>query len=171
MQQRTALLVALGLTAFVLVVISSLITSFNRGSMLANSPATATNAPVGAVDAFDPTTQALIAARDAAYQQALAEANQQIEQANAQVVQANAQLAAQPTASQPISKEQAIQVAITYRGGGTVAEVQREQERGAQVYEVKFSDGAKVYVDATSAQVAYAELITDDQNDEEGEDD
>ncbi|WP_322820849.1 PepSY domain-containing protein [Chloroflexus sp.] len=66
----------------------------------------------------------------------------------------------------PISEDQAIAAAVAYLGGGTVNKVKREYEHGVDVYEVKFSDDSKVYVDAYTAQVVYAKVKNayDDQN-------
>lgn len=80
-----------------------------------------------------------------------------------------------PAAQGPaISGEQAAQLAIAYRGGGEVDEVERDEEDGLQVYEVKFRDGSKVYVDAASGQVVYARIQQgggEDEHDDEHEDD
>ncbi len=65
---------------------------------------------------------------------------------------------AQPVALQPVSAEQAAQIAIAYRGGGQARKVERENERGMDVYEVKFTDGAEVYVAASDGAVVYARL-------------
>ncbi len=66
----------------------------------------------------------------------------------------------QPVAlpAQQVSAEQAAQIAIAYRGGGQVRKIERENERGIDVYEVKFTDGAKVYVAASDGAVVYARL-------------
>jgi uncharacterized membrane protein YkoI len=58
----------------------------------------------------------------------------------------------------PVSRQQAIQAATEYVGGGTVREAELEREDGRQVYEVEFVNGSEVYVDAQSGQVVYAEL-------------
>lgn len=66
----------------------------------------------------------------------------------------------QPVAlpAQQVSAEQAAQIAIAYRGGGQVRKIERENERGIDVYEVKFTDGAKVYVAVSDGAVVYARL-------------
>jgi uncharacterized membrane protein YkoI len=160
MNQRTLMMIAAGLTAFVLVLVGGL------ALRLGGAPAQ----PAAAVadTALDPTVEALLREREAAYQAALAEANSRLEQANRQIEQANQQLAQVPAAAAPaapaaavttpLEAEQAAQVALAYRGGGEVREVETEQERGAVVYDVKFSDGASVYVDAATGQVVYARL-------------
>ncbi len=75
---------------------------------------------------------------------------------------------AQPAVSQPVNAEQAAQIAIAYRGGGQVRKVEREHERGIDVYEVKFTDGAEVYVAASDGAVVYARLdkAKDDKDDD-----
>jgi uncharacterized membrane protein YkoI len=60
--------------------------------------------------------------------------------------------------SGPIDEQQAVAIATTYLGGGSVQHVERERERGRAVFEVKFTDGSKVYVTEESGQVAYAEI-------------
>ncbi|ABU56361.1 PepSY domain-containing protein [Roseiflexus castenholzii] len=76
---------------------------------------------------------------------------------------------AQPVASQPVNAEQAAQIALAYRGGGQIRKVEFERERGIDVYEVKFTDGAEVYVAASDGAVVYARL--DKAKEEEKRDD
>ncbi len=79
---------------------------------------------------------------------------------------------AQPVAQvQDISAEQAAQIAITYRGGGQVRKVERENEHGMEVYEVKFIDGAEVYVAASDGAVVYARLDKADDREKHDDDD
>ncbi|MFQ3631156.1 PepSY domain-containing protein [Roseiflexus sp.] len=74
----------------------------------------------------------------------------------------------QPIAQmQNISAEQAAQIAIAYRGGGQVREVERENEHGVEAYEVKFTDGAEVYVAASDGAVVYARLDKAEKNDDD----
>jgi uncharacterized membrane protein YkoI len=70
-----------------------------------------------------------------------------------------------------VSREQAIQAAISYVGGGTVREAELEREDGRQVYEVAFANGSEVYVDAQSGQVVYAELSSRPEREEREHDD
>jgi uncharacterized membrane protein YkoI len=180
MHQRNSLIIAIALSAFILVLIGSLAARLSQQPSVAAMAAPSDTA-VPPTIALDPSTEALLAEREAAYQQALAEANQRIAQANAQVAQANARLqqasapvAAGPAAAAPgyaLSGEQAAQAAVAYRGGGEVREVQLENERGLLVYEVKFSDGAEVFIDAASGQVAYAKLGGDEAHEREDNDD
>jgi uncharacterized membrane protein YkoI len=214
MTHKLGLVLAAGLTAFSLLVIGALVTRLA-------SPAVAVNDPLA-----DPTVQALLQAREAEYQQALAQANQQLEQAYQQqrrvqpdqapqtaaapdtpAVSAEqattiardlvpgATLTKQPelvmyegtaayevvldqgtlyvdansggvlhngvwslTGSGPIDEQQAVAIATTYLGGGSVQHVEHERERGMAVFEVRFTDGSKVYVTEDTGQVAYAEI-------------
>lgn len=150
MSQRMMLMTAAAITAFVLVVVGGL-----AGRLVpAAEPAPA------AVATLTPTADspdiAAYQQREAAYQQALAEANRRLELANQQLA-GQAGASAATAADAQVSAEQAAQVAVTYRGGGQVREVDAEHEHGVAVFEVKFTDGAKVYVDAATGQVAYAE--------------
>jgi uncharacterized membrane protein YkoI len=70
-----------------------------------------------------------------------------------------------------ISRDQAIEVARSYAGGGTVEEAELEREHGTLAYEVEFTDGSEVYVDAASGQVLYAELSRSRSRDDEYEHD
>lgn len=81
--------------------------------------------------------------------------NNAIVPAPANVVNASATL---------LSREQAIQAALAYTGGGTVREVELETEHGVAVYEVKFENGAKVYVHASTGQILRAETERVDDN-------
>ena len=79
--------------------------------------------------------------------------------------QSGAVLASTLTQSQPqpvgqtrITPDQAAQIAIAYRGGGQIRKVELEHERGVEAYEVKFTDGAKVYVAVSDGAVVYARL-------------
>ncbi|WP_028459502.1 PepSY domain-containing protein [Chloroflexus sp. Y-396-1] len=74
-------------------------------------------------------------------------------------------------AANAINADQAIAAAVAYMGGGTVAEVKREYEHGVDVYEVKFTDGSEVYVDAYSGQVVYAKVKNNDDGKKKDEKD
>jgi uncharacterized membrane protein YkoI len=206
-----------------------------------------TEASVSAPVALDPTVEALIREREAAYQQALAEANRRLAEANRHLEAANRQIAqqtnqqqsapAQPTypisteqaqtialslangatltkpaelvryqgtpayevifdrgavyvdaqsgaviastltqpqpatTQQGITADQAAQIAIAYRGGGQIKKVKFERERGIDVYEVKFTDGAEVYVAASDGAVVYARLDKAKKEDDDHKDD
>jgi uncharacterized membrane protein YkoI len=271
MNQRSALLIAAALTAFLLVLAGGLASRLSATPDLVPTEVAVISTempPPTEVITLDPTVEALIKEREAAYQQALAEANSRLNQANDQIAQANSQIssleqsrqqlaeqanqisqsqaavvsapvtvaaAAAPTAAptaapiaasaptyaisvdqardialgvaatgatlqktpdlvnyqgtpayevvldkgsvyvdaqsgavlwngaaapQLISQDQAIQSAQAYLGGGTVKSVTLRDENGAQTYEVQFSDDSKVYVDAITGVVVYAEIRT-----------
>ncbi|WP_287156373.1 PepSY domain-containing protein [Chloroflexus sp.] len=278
---RTMFLISAALTAFVLVVIGGVVSRLSLSEPVSDIPTEIVieSTPI-AVPAIDPTVEALIREREAAYQAALAEAQQRLAEANQRLSIAQQQLeaavqsqsatatasAAQPVApvaaseapaeqpvpvqvpmvppaptyavsaeqaqaiaqaaagnatlmrapelvslqgtpayevvfdrgaiyvdaqtgailantiaeiaqsNNPISEDQAIAAAVAYLGGGTVREVEREYEHGVDAYEVKFSDGSEVYVDAYTGQVVYAKVKNvysggDDDHDEEEDDD
>ncbi|NTW01761.1 MAG: peptidase [Oscillochloris sp.] len=259
MNQRTALLIAVALIAFLLVLAGGLASRLATTSSRAASAVggLAPNAAATGGVTLDPTVQALIQEREAAYQQSLAEANSRLIEANTQIAQANIQISAleqrqqqldQATSAttsvvssntavtavpasaattyavsseqardialsaaaanaklikapelvsyhdkpayavvldtgtvyvdaqsgkilvdetttattQLISQDQAIQVAQAYLGGGTVKSVSLRDEKGAQTYQVQFSDDSKVYVNARSGKVVYAEIRNSD---------
>ena len=249
MKQHTLLGIAAALTAFVLVVIGALVGQMSQtgAPVAADTVIVPTEAPVSAPVALDPTVEALIREREAAYQQALAEANRRLAEANRHLEAANRQIAqqtnqqqsapAQPTypisteqaqtialslangatltkpaelvryqgtpayevifdrgavyvdaqsgaviastltqpqpatTQQGITADQAAQIAIAYRGGGQIKKVKFERERGIDVYEVKFTDGAEVYVAASDGAVVYARLDKAKQEDDDHKDD
>jgi uncharacterized membrane protein YkoI len=181
MKQHTLLGIAAALTAFVLVVIGALVGQVSQiGAPVATDTVIVpTEAPVSAPVALDPTVEALIREREAAYQQALAEANRRLAEANRHLEAANRQIAQQtnqqqsapaaqnPASAQnpapaqptyPISTEQAQTIALSLANGATLtkpAELVRYQ--GTPAYEVIFDRGA-VYVDAQSGAVLASTL-------------
>ncbi|PDW02009.1 PepSY domain-containing protein [Candidatus Viridilinea mediisalina] len=169
MNQRTMLVVAAGLTAFILIIAGALVGQWSQSS--AQLLTTTLTPDVIA----DPTLVSEFQQREAAYQTAIAEANQQIEQANQQLTPpSNLETAPQtmpqsetvattvPMTTAPTAEEAAA-IALNYRGGGTVRKVELEEERGLLVYEVKFIDGGEVYVDANTGQVVYAKLSKEER--------
>ncbi len=232
MNQRTPFLIAAALTVFILVVVAGLATRLTQPTALAPTSTTAT---LDVAPALDPSVEALVREREAAYQTALAEANTRLEAANAQIAIANGQVAtaqqaaptdaltpdqaqasalaaapgsrvtampelvsyegtpayevrldrgliyvdaqsgavlynnAVPAAAQSgaVSQEHAIQAAIAYHNGGEVVAVHLDDEEGAQVYEVKFSDGSTIYIDAGNGQVVYAQIEDGGERDDD----
>lgn len=182
MSQRTMLITAAALTAFVLIIAGSVISQVAQGR---GEPT-----PVGGTTQPVPTLTVDLQQREVAYQTALAEANQRIEQANQQLAHQQALTATlttlpagvplvterggvapvQTTPTLILNAEQAVNIALAYRGTGSVQEVELKAERGLKVYEVTFTDGDEIYVDATSGQVVYAQL-SNEHNDEEHDDD
>ncbi|WP_322815990.1 PepSY domain-containing protein [Chloroflexus sp.] len=275
---RTMFLISAALTAFVLVVIGGVASRLSVSEPVSEVPTEIVieSAPI-TVPAIDPTVEALIREREAAYQMALAEAQQRLAEANQRLSAAQQQLnevateaqaapavavpaapaavqapvapqVAQPDPVQvpaappaptyavsseqaqaiaqaaagnatlmrspelvslqgtpayevvfdrgaiyvnaqtgailantiaeiaqsanPISEDQAIAAAVAYLGGGTVKKVKREYDHGVDAYEVKFSDGSEVYVDAYTGQVVYAKVknVYGDDGDEHDDD-
>lgn len=172
MNQRRLLAIAAALTAFLLVVTGALAARLVQPE----APAAAVVAPAATTAndtaSLDPAIEALIRERESAYQKALAEANQRLQEANRQLAQlqgAGATTAA-TTPNYVVSAEEAVQIATTYRGGGTVRTVEQEQAQGILIYDVQFTDGADVYVDATSGNVVYASLnMSAEHNESTGE--
>lgn len=187
MKQRIPLIIAAGLTAFMLVLGGGL-----AARLLEPAPAAAvvdTAAPV--VDAAAGSDPALVAApedpavqtlldREAAYEQALQQANAQLQQAyqdqqrladqvKALQTQTQAQAQAAPTAAPPapaaptdppaptyaLSPQQAALVALRATPGATLTAAPDAVDFQGQVaYEVRLTRGT-VYVDANSGQVLF----------------
>ncbi len=70
-----------------------------------------------------------------------------------------------------ISADAAASAAIAYLGGGTVERVELEEEHGALVYEVRFANDSRVYVDAYSGSVVYAKIESSKDSGGSGGDD
>ncbi|KPL81195.1 PepSY domain-containing protein [Herpetosiphon geysericola] len=70
-----------------------------------------------------------------------------------------------------ISADAAASAAVAYLGGGTVVRVELEEEHGALVYEVRFANDSRVYVDAYSGSVVYAKVESGSSNDDKKDDD
>ena len=70
-----------------------------------------------------------------------------------------------------ISAEDAVQIAQQYLGtsSGNLERVELEEEHGNLVYEVRFTNKNRVYVDAISGVVVYARI--DDHDDDHERDD
>lgn len=184
MRQRTAMLVAMVLTAFMLVI------AVGVATRLAVAPATTKAIESTPLATVEPSVQDAAEERAAAYQQALQTANARLEEANRQLQDAYQRLTAQaatnsvaapgsapaaddasalPVGTQ-ISAEQAAAAALDYVGGGTVERVSLEEEQGQLVYAVLFTDKSRVYVDPASGQVIYAQL-EHEADDSGGQDD
>lgn len=72
-----------------------------------------------------------------------------------------------------ISAEDAVQIAQQYLGtsDGSVERVELEEEHGNLVYEIRFIDKNRVYVDAISGVVVYARIDDDHDEDHDRDDD
>ncbi len=175
MKQRIPLLLAAGLTAFMLVLGGGL-----AAQLLAPVPAApVVDAAAGSDPALlappnDPTVQTLLD-REAAYEQALQQANAQLQQAyqdqqqladQVKVLQTQAQAApmdlpaptsatAAPAATYALSPQQAALVALRAAPDATLTAAPDAVDFQGQVaYEVRLTRGT-VYVDANSGQVLY----------------
>ena len=165
MTQKTALILAVVLTAFVLVVGGAVAARVSQPT----APAEAAPAPTATID-VNAQVEQLLQQREAQYRQLIDEANQRLQQANQQLAAsvaaapvarpvrsaasaAPAAQPAQPTAS--LSAEAARNIAIDASGGATMI---REPElvlfEGKVAYEVGFTRGV-VYVDANDGTVLF----------------
>lgn len=73
-----------------------------------------------------------------------------------------------------ISLQEARNIAVAQRPGKTVVKIELETENGVVVYSVRFSDGGRVDIDASSGQVLrvrQAEQIRTESNDDDDNDD
>jgi uncharacterized membrane protein YkoI len=184
MKPRPALLLAAGITAFLLVIVGSVIATLS-------SSTSTTDAEGGARSA---ELQATFEQREQEYQRQLDHARSQIEETNQRLLAVYRDLTSvaagvdvpplssvevptfeetlppllddppigdeQPPAGEQalISSEQALQAAVAYRGGGSVERVELEEEHGLLIFDVRFVDDSRVYVDAFTGEVVYARL-------------
>ncbi|WP_129630606.1 PepSY domain-containing protein [Candidatus Oscillochloris fontis] len=116
MNQRSALLIAAALTAFLLVLAGGLASrlSSNVGATDVTPTTISTLEPTALVS-LDPTVEALIQQREAAYQQALDEANARLNAANDQIAQANDQIGTLEQSRQAIADQASQSVAVASR--------------------------------------------------------
>ncbi|EFO81000.1 Propeptide PepSY amd peptidase M4 [Oscillochloris trichoides DG-6] len=116
MNQRSALLIAAALTAFLLVLAGGLASrlSSNVGATDVTPTAISTLEPTALVS-LDPTVEALIQQREAAYQQALDEANARLNAANDQIAQANNEIGNLEQSRQQIADQASQAVAVASR--------------------------------------------------------
>ena len=164
MRQRTAVVVALGLTTFMLVIVAAVI-----GRLAVAPPAggAVEDTPLATVE---PTARVLTEQREAEYQQALQTANAQLEQANRQLEEAYRRLTAQPAAvasatagsavaAAPfaVSPEQAVVLAqAVVPGAVAIGAPEIVDFDGAAAYAVVFERGM-VYIDANSGRIVHNE--------------
>jgi len=182
---RTMLLIAATLTAFVLVVIGGVVSRISTTSAPEPVPTeiVVETTPV-VVPALDPTAEALLREREAAYQAALAEANRRLAEANQQLNIAQRELnemAAQESAPAPaapapvapapaapapvyaVSPEQAQAIAQANAQGATlIRPPELVSLQGVPAYEVIFDRGA-IYVDAQTGAILANTISTGTQ--------
>lgn len=163
--QRNALILAGALSAFTLLLIGAVAGRVSHDAAGIAVAPTVTVVPTAEPTAGpDPAVQALLDARDAAYQDVIQQANDRLAQANVQLQSAYAAAAASaaaaarpvaPPAPAYIGPERAAEIALGVVPG---AAVQRMPElvnfQGAAAYEVVTSTGS-VYVDALSGQLLF----------------
>lgn len=141
MNQRMALLLATGLSTFLLV----------TGGAIAGR---VTETPPAPTPTAIPTEDivAVLQQREAEYQRLLAQANAQLEQA---YTQQTAQPTSVPKPEYPISADQAAMIAMGKVPGATLMSTpDLVNFQGTVAYEVVLNRG-KVYVDATTGTVLY----------------
>ncbi len=159
MNQRTALTLAAALTAFVLVVLGSLVFRLTQSSSATTVSSTATVST--ATTASNPDVQAIMQQRETAYQQALEQANQQLQDAYAREHNLNqqpqTQLGAATTNGFAISGEQASSNALNLLTGAALLKApELVSFQGTPAYEVTLDKGT-VYIDANNGQVLYSD--------------
>jgi len=188
MMNRTMLFIAATLTAFMLVVIGGVVSRISTTSSPEPVPTeiVVEMTPIS-VPALDPTAEALLREREAAYQAALAEANRRLAEANQQLNTAQRELnemsaqvsvpapaapapapaapapAAPPAPVYAVSPEQAQAIAQANAQGATLIrppELVRLQ--GVPAYEVIFDRGA-IYVDAQTGAILANTISTGTQ--------
>jgi uncharacterized membrane protein YkoI len=177
MSQRTALLVATGLTVFVLVMMIGVVGQLflkSNVDALAVQPAAPTQVAAAAVttgetQAVNGPTEAQLAQRDAAFQQLIQQANQRLAQANQkeqelakQVEEQKKATAPAPASQQPkyaVTPEQAASIALqAEKGAVLLKQPDLVEYQQAVAYEVTLDRGM-VYVDANSGKVLYDSAV------------
>lgn len=160
MNQRILLIIAAALTAFILVLVGGLANRLSSGTAPTPTAGVAELSTAVPSGTLDPTVEALIREREAAYQQALAEANSRLDQANQQLVEATQPPLAVPAAIPvvtpviyAVTAEQAQTLALTRVPGATLmSPVAVVSYQGVPAYEVILDQGT-LYIDAQSAAV------------------
>ena len=173
MKQRTAILIAAVVTAFLLVTAGGVIARVAQAMTTTevSTAKTSTSTVALATATLDPQMEALLQQREAQYQQQLQAANIRLQEAYAQqqaladqLAAAQAQTVAQPAAQSAasvastgyaITPEQAVLVALgAAPGNAPVSGPELVSFQGTAAYEVGLSGGL-VYVDATTGAVLY----------------
>jgi uncharacterized membrane protein YkoI len=66
-----------------------------------------------------------------------------------------------------ISRDQSISIAQAAYPGAGLREIEREYERGPDVWEVKLTNGVELYIDANTGEIVYQERDDDDHDDDD----
>ena len=155
---RTAFILSVALTAFVLLLVGGVVTAV-RDTQAKVAVTPAPTVATAADPTVDPAIQQAIAQREQDYQNLIAQANtrlDQLQQANQSLqAQLNARQSAQtaavpapaPTAT-TVTPEEASQIAARYLNRTDLYSVESAQYNGASAYMVTFSSGDIVYVGA-----------------------
>jgi hypothetical protein len=148
MIQKPALWISVGLTAFILFTVTSLLQNVAAANV-AGQPASSVVS-----NGFTPEIEALIAEREAQYIEMINQANAQLTQAQ-QALTVAPVVAAEPVASQ-FSPEQAAQVAdeAALSGASRTGEPELVDFEGTIAYEVPYDFG-NIYVDATTGELIF----------------
>ena len=155
MKQKTVLVVSIVLTVFVLTILGGVVSTV-RGAGKQDA-AIATQTTEVAATAPDPTAmeaniQQAIQARDAAYQELIAQANARLAQMQAEQEALQMQIKAlqsqsiEPTSPAQVSPQEAAQIAAKYMGRSDLYSVETSSSNGTTVYKVTFSSGDIVLV-------------------------
>jgi hypothetical protein len=106
--QRSALIIAAALTAFLIVLVVGLASRLSNPATLETAAKVAPQTeevPASIVVPLDPAVEAMVRDREAAYQQALAEANNRLSMANDQIAQANSEISTLEQSRQQIADQ------------------------------------------------------------------
>lgn len=155
MKQKTVLVVSIVLTIFVLTILGGVVSTV-RGAGKQDA-AIVTQTTEVATSAPDPTAmeaniQQAIQARDAAYQELIAQANARLAQMQAEQEALQMQIKAlqsqsiEPTSPAQVSPQEAAQIAAKYMGRSDLYSVETSSSNGTTVYKVTFSSGDIVLV-------------------------
>ena len=143
---KTAFLVSIALTAFVLVSVAGIAYTV-RGAEDSQQVTATLPVPTN-----DPALEQAFSQREAAYQDLIAQANARLEQAQKRELELQAQLATRQPTSQPsavqstLTPEEAAALAVDFLGQKSVYSVESTMIRGESLYMVTFSSGDIVYV-------------------------
>lgn len=155
MKQKSMLVVSIVLTVFVLTILGGVVSTVRgagkeSATITTQVVDTATSAPDPT--AIDANIQQAIQAREAAYQELIAQANARLAQMQAEQEALQAQIEAlqsqsiEPTSPAQVSPQEAAQIAAKYMGRSDLYSVETTSSNGATVYKVTFSSGDIVLV-------------------------
>lgn len=156
MIQKPALLISIGLTAFIVFMLSGLLTAFAAG----NNPAGSQSADASAAIQVSPDVAQLIADREAAYIELINQANQRLFQAEGGSMTTNVSDPLNPLSSS-VSVEQATELALgsALAGSQITGEAQLVNFEGIVAYEVPFDRG-NIYIDAATGELVFNGTIS-----------